>query len=99
MEEESPPLDCFDAAVSAVSMNAVKLNGIDKAYVYDSMPTQQDQVTGSLSFISAALDPFMFTNGLVNDVVVSNFKISVGATSAIPPDEPNNLWIDENRYQ
>ena len=42
MEEESPPLDCFDAAVSAVSINAVKLNGIDNEYVYDSMPTQHD---------------------------------------------------------
>ena len=59
------------------------------------MPTQQDQVAGSLSSISAALDPFTFANGLVNDVAVSNFKISVGATSAIPPDEPDNLWIDE----
>ena len=95
MEEESPPLNCFDAVVSVVSMNAVKLNSIDKEYVYDSMPTQQDQVAASLSSISAALDPFTFANGLVNDVAVSNFKISVRATSAIPPDEPDNIWIDE----
>ena len=59
------------------------------------MPNQQDQVAGSLSSISAAMDPFMFINGLVNDVAVSNFKISVGATSTIPPDQPDNLWIDE----
>ena len=72
-------------------MDAVKLNGIDKEYVYDSMPTQQDQVAGSLSSISAALDPFTFANELVNNVAVSNFKISVGATSVIPPDEPDDL--------
>jgi hypothetical protein len=94
-EKDSPPLNCFDATVSVVSMNAVKLNSIDRKHVYDSMPIQQDQVAGSLSSISAALDPFTFTKGVVNDVSVSNFKISVGATSAIPPDEPDNLWIDE----
>ena len=73
MEGKSPPLDCFDAAVSAVSMNEVTLNGIDKEYVYDLMPTQQDQVAGSLSSISGDLDPFTFTNKLLNNVAVSNF--------------------------
>ena len=87
MEEESPPLNCYNAAISAVSTDAVKLNSIEKEYVYESMPTQQDQVSATLSAMRTALDPFKFANKLVNDVAVSNFKISVGATSSIPPDE------------
>ena len=44
VEEESPSLNGYDAAISVVSTDAVKLNSIDKQYVYESMPTQQDQV-------------------------------------------------------
>ena len=62
------------------------------------MSTQQDQVSATLSAMSTALDPLKFANKLVNDVAVSNFKISVVATSAIPTDESDNLWIDMNQY-
>ena len=59
------------------------------------MPTRQDQVSATLSAMSTALDPFKFVNTLVNDVAVSKFKISVGATSTFPPDESDNLWIND----
>ena len=29
----------------------------------------------------------------MSDVAVSNFKISIATTSAIPPDELDNIWI------
>ena len=80
---------------SVLSSNAVKLNSIETEYVYESTPHQQDQVSATLSAMSTALDPFMFANKLVNNVAASNFKISVGATSAIPPDEIDDLWIDD----
>ena len=65
VEEGSPPLNCYNAAISAVSTDAVKLNSIDKEYVYKSMPTQQDQVSALLSAISTALDLFTFANKLM----------------------------------
>lgn len=58
------------------------------------MSSQQDQVSATLSVMSTALDPSMFANKLVNDVVVFNFKISVGSTSAIPPNKLDDLWVD-----
>jgi hypothetical protein len=43
MEEKSPPLDCFDAAIRAASKDAVTLNGIDKEYVYDAYSTRSSR--------------------------------------------------------
>ena len=62
VEEESPSLNGYDAAISAVSNEAVTLNSIEKEYVFESMPTQQDKISATLTAMSTALDPFMFAN-------------------------------------
>ena len=86
MEEESPPLDCFDAAISAVSMNTVALNGMNKEYVYDSMPNQQDQV----------IYPTMLSNRLdriIGTRVEQSESVQSGVSVATHPKFGVSIWI------
>ena len=48
-----------------------------------------------LSSISNTLDPLSFTNSLVNAAAISKFKMSIGATSTLPPNIPDDLWCDK----
>ena len=59
------------------------------------MPLTQDEVMTKLSSVNAALDLILFADKVYNEAVLSKFKMSIGATRAIPPDETDNLWCDE----
>ena len=48
-----------------------------------------------LSFVSNTLYPLLFANTLVNDAAVSKFKMSMGATNALPPDISDDLWCED----
>ena len=42
--------------------------------------------------MSNTLDVATFANAVTNAAAKSKFKVSVGATSIIPPDEEDDLW-------
>ena len=54
--------------------------------MYDPTPINQNGISAVLSFISNTIDPLLFAIALVNNATVSKYKMSVGASSALPPD-------------
>jgi hypothetical protein len=84
--EGSPSLNCFDAAISAVSMNAVALNGMNKEYVYDSMPNQQNQVIYS-TMLSNRLDR------IIGIRVEQSESVQRGVSVATHPKFGVSIWI------
>ena len=79
--EGSPSLNCFDAAISAVSMNAVALNGMNKEYVYDSMPNQQEQV----------IYPTMLSNRL-DRIIGTRVEQSKSVQKGSFCSNPSKIW-------
>ena len=61
------------------------------------MPVGQDQVGTIISSVSNTLDPLSFYDALESNAAISKFKMSVGAPSIIPSEEPNN-WTDEEPW-
>ena len=78
--------------MSEVAASTVKLFSLNWDPVYESMPVEQDQVCTIISSVSNTLEPLSFYYGLETNAVASKLKISVGATSIIPPYEPDDLW-------
>ena len=45
--------------------------------------------------MNAVLDPILFAEAVHNEAAISKFKMLIGSTSALPPDEVDDLWCDE----
>ena len=82
--EEEIDIGCRASEIAAA---AVKPFSSDWNPVYESMPVGQDQVSTIISSISNTLDPQIFYNALETQIAVSKFKMSVGSTSIIEPEE------------
>ena len=78
--------------ISEVTAAAVKPFSLYWNPVYESMPVGQDQVGTIISSVSNTLDPLSFYDALETNAAVSKLKMSVGATSIIPPEETDDLW-------
>ena len=65
---------------------------------YDPMPVGQDQVGTIISSVSNTLDPCSFYDALKLDVAKSELKMSIGATSILPPDEEDDLWATDEAW-
>ena len=72
--------------MSEVAASAVKPFSLDWNPAYESMPVGQDQVGTIISSVSNTLDPLSFYDALESNAAISKFKMSVGATSIIPPE-------------
>ena len=77
---------------------------VDSSLVYGEMKARpewhglhasEDEVRTKLASVNAALDPISFTEAVHNEAAISKFKMSIGSTTALPPEEPDNLWCDE----
>ena len=77
---------------------------VDLSVVYGDMKTRpewhgiaasEDEVRTKLASVNAALDPILFTEAVHNEAAISKFKMPIGNTSALPPDEVDDLWCDE----
>ena len=84
--------------MSEVAADTVKPFSLDWNPVYESMPVEQDQVGTVVSSISNTLDPLSIYDALEANVVISKFKISVGATSIVEPEEPDDLYSSEEPW-
>ena len=94
-DKQVSPTNETDAIISAIASEALTLNKIEDdgdETTYESMPIEQDQVRAILSSVSNTLDVATFANAVTNATAKSKFKVSVGATSIIPPDEEDDLW-------
>ena len=65
---------------------------------YEPMPVGQDQVGTIISSVSNTLDPLSFYDALKLDVAKSELKMSIGATSILPPDEEDDLWATDEAW-
>ena len=80
--------------MSEVASEAVTLGGINCDPVYDPIRVKKDIISDVLSSVSNTVDPLSSADALINDADVSKFKMSVGATSALPPDISVALWCE-----
>ena len=78
---------------SEIAAAAVKSFSSDWNPVYESMPVGQDQVGTIILSVSNTLNPQTFYDALETQTAVSKFKISVGATSIVEPEEVDDLWL------
>ena len=76
---------------SEIAVAAVKPFASDWNPVYECMPVGQDQVSTIILSVSNILDPQSFYNALETQTAVSKFKMSVGATSIIEPEEVDDM--------
>ena len=51
-----------------------------------------------IASVNAALDPILFADAVRNEAAISKFKMSIGATSALPSDDIDDLCCDEPMY-
>ena len=77
---------------------------VDLSVVYGDMKTRpewhgiaasEDEVRTKLASVNAALDPILFTEAVHNEAAISKFEMSIGSSSALPPDVVDNLWCDK----
>ena len=59
------------------------------------IPTSQDEVRTKLTSVNAALDPILFADAVHNEAAIFKFKMSIRSTSALPPDDTDDLRCDE----
>lgn len=85
--------------MNELASEALTLGSIEENLVYDPMLNQQDGIYMVLQLVSNAFDSILFANNLVNDAVVSIFKMPIGATSAMPSDIPDDLWYEDEPFQ
>ena len=78
-----------------VAEAALKPCSIQEELLFPSMPVTQDQVGNALKSVSNTLDPIAFADAVVNDAAESIMKMSIGSTTADPPDVEDNLWGDK----
>ena len=72
---------------------------IKDEYAYERMPAGEDQVRSALQIVSNTLDHASFADAAINMTAASKLKMSIGATSAVPPtDEYNDLFKDERPW-
>ena len=97
-DKQVSPTSERDAVVSTIASEALTLNKIEDEgdNMYESMQIEQDQVRAILSSVSNTLDVTTFANAVSNKAATSKFKVSVGSTSMIPPDEEDDLWSDSD---
>ena len=84
--------------MSEAAATSVKPFSSDWNPAFESMPVGQDQVSTIISSVSNTLDPQSFYDALETQTAVSKLKMSIGATSIIEPDEPGNLWTNEEPW-
>ena len=48
-----------------------------------------------ISSVSNTLEPLSFYDTLETNTAVSKLKMSIGATSILPPDKTDDLWTSE----
>ena len=58
----------------------------------------QDQVSTIISSVSNTLNHLSFYDALETNVAISKFKMSVGATSLVELDQPDDLWSSEEPW-
>ena len=92
--EKELNLGYWMSEAAATSMKPFSLNWNP---AFESMPVGQDQVSAIISLVSNTLDP-PFYDVLTTQTAVSKLKMSVGATSIIEPDEPDDLWTNEEPW-
>ena len=83
---------------SEIAAAAAKLFSSDQNPAYECMPVRQDQVSTVILSVSNTLDPQSFYDALETQTAVSKFKILVGATSIIEPEEVDDLWLNEEPW-
>ena len=78
---------------SEIAAAAVKPFSSDWNPVYENMPVGQDQVSTIILSVSNSLDPQTFYDALKTQTVISKFKMLVGGTSIVQPEEVDDLWL------
>ncbi len=78
-----------------VAEATLKLCSIQEELPFASMPVTQDQAGNALKSVSNTLDPIAFADALVNDAAELMMKMSIGSTTADPPDVEDNFWGDK----
>ena len=77
---------------------------VDSSLVYGDMKacpewhgvaTSQEEVKTKLVSVNAALDPILFADAVHNEAAISKFKMLIGTTSALPPDNIDDIWCNE----
>ena len=79
---------------SEVTAAAVKSFSSDWNPVYERMPVGQDQVGTIILSVSNTLDPQSSYDALETQTAVLKFKMAVGATSIVEPEEVDDLWLE-----
>ena len=82
------------SAMCERASKALTLGSIEWDPMYDLMLVKQDEVVAVLSPVRNTLDSLLLANSLVNEAAVYKFNISVGATSALPSDIQDDLWLN-----
>ena len=80
---------------ASVAEEALKPCSIKEERPYESLLVTDDKVGNALKSVSNTLDPMAFYDALVNDAAESMMKMSIGSTTAEPPDVEDDLWGDE----
>ena len=62
---------------------------------WHGLQASEYEVRNKLALVNAVLDPVLFAKAVHNEAAISKFKMSIGSTSALPPDEVDDLWYDE----
>ena len=81
--------------MSQAAVTAVKPFTLDWNPVFDSTLVGQDQVRTIILSVSDTLNTQSFYDALETQTAVSKFKMLVGATSIIEPEEVDDLWTNE----
>ena len=76
---------------SEVAAAAVKPFFSDWNPVYECMPVGQDQIGTIILSVSNTLDPQSFFDALEYQTAVSKFKMAVGTTSIVEPEDVDDL--------
>ena len=62
--------------------------------VYESILVGQDQVGTIILLVRNTLDPQSFYDALETQTAVSKFKMAVGATIIVEPEDVDDLWLE-----
>ena len=67
-------------------------------YKWHGMSTSQNEEITKLVSVNAALDPILSADAVHNEATISKFKMSIEATSALTPEDIDDLWCDEPMF-
>ena len=84
--------------MSEAAATAVKPFSSNWDPAFESMPVGQDQVSTIILSVSNTLDPQTFYDALKAQTAFSKFKMSVGVTRIISPEEENDLQTNNKPW-